>query len=82
VYDIISGETSLAGKYDIIRIDVQPTEQYKSVSNPKQLKIRSAKKIFQMRINFAFPCIGLSISQVSVAFPLDQLCAICSMNNG
>lgn len=28
----IQGETELPGKFDVIRIDLQPSEQYKSVS--------------------------------------------------
>ena len=28
----VQGETELPGKFDVIRIDLQPTEQYKSVS--------------------------------------------------
>ena len=28
----ILGETNLLGKFDIVRVDLQPTEEYKSVS--------------------------------------------------
>lgn len=34
------GETELPGKFDVIRIDLQPSEQYKSVSTQTQHLIK------------------------------------------
>ena len=31
LYVLLSGETNLSGKFDIVRIDLHPSEQYKSV---------------------------------------------------
>ena len=41
------GETSLLGKFDIVRVDLQPSEEYKSVSF--YYNIRSFYNIFYAR---------------------------------
>lgn len=39
-----AGENSLPGKYDIVKVDLQPSEQYKSVSPSYVIHTRSKRQ--------------------------------------
>lgn len=45
----ISGETRLATNLDIIRIDLQPSEQYKSVCSLKELSVKDMSWVVSVK---------------------------------